>query len=331
VTDDHGFFWTDDSGGSWENVTPPGVSPTAVSGATFLPDGHGWAAQGTLDAFTDHSVAHITVFQRASGSSTWSSSTIADVPVVNWLGRASLSFLDPARGWLLIDTGSHAGFNYAVLYRTADGGVTWTRLDAPASGGLEFLSSTTGYIAGGEIGPNLFVTHDGGATWSQAELPPPGDRGNDKATVLGVPAIDAGVAVVAASWTDPRGNPDGFGTYRSTNSGRTWQLLDHESGPTAYYVWSSGPTGRKQVLLRSGPGLAESVAQSVDGGRTFSAFSPAAGLPATPRAVSAGDGDTVWTVVQVNGCRSPKSDCFQSSGLFSSSDGGGTWRQLTLP
>ena len=329
VLEEHGLFWTDDAGGSWKNVTPPGVSPTALNAVAFLPDGHIWTAQGAVDSPSPPSFGPITISRRAPNGM-WSSSTIGHAPVVNWFGTASLSFIDPAHGWLLIDTGSHAGINFADLYRTADGGATWSALTAPASGTLAFLSTSVGYIDGGQPGPNLYATHDGGATWSAVLLPLPADRAGDLVAVLGVPTTASGASVVAGAWVDPTGDPGGFGMYASTDNGASWKLTAESADSAASYVWAALPGGAAQTIVRNGEGP-ESYARSGDSGGSFSTFAPAAGLPSAPLSISAASVDTLWGVVQVNGCREFKADCFQSEGLFRSVDGGGSWHQLALP
>lgn len=331
VLEDHGLFSTQDSGASWTGITPPGVSPTALNGFAFLPDGHGWAVSSTVAAGASSLTGRITIFRRDSSSNSWASSTIDSVPLANWFGQASVSFIDPQHGWLLIDTGSHAGFNYADLYRTADGGATWTALTAPASGGIEFVSGEDGFIAGGEMGPKLYVTHDGGSSWEPVPLPLPADRAKDIVEALGVPSGASDGLVVAVALDTAGGEPDGFGAYVSADPGTTWKLLNPlpDPAPSSSYLWG-GQSGPQQLILRYGSGPL-AYARSGDGGRTFGGFTSTVGLPLVPMALSSAGANTAWAVVQMAGCQEIKSDCFQSSGLFGSADGGASWRQLRVP
>ena len=63
-------------------------------------------------------------------------------------------------------TGS--SFDVGDLYRTDDGGVTWTRLSIPTGNSVYFADANNGWAAGGPIRDKLHVSHDGGATWNDA-------------------------------------------------------------------------------------------------------------------------------------------------------------------
>ena len=316
VAEQNGLFWTTNLGGSWQNVTPPGVAATSLSAVTFLLDGHGWAVLATNGATATRLVGSIRIFRRSLGSGSWSSANLPDVPVVNGLGQASLSFVDPTHGWLLIDTGSHGGFNYADLFRTNDGGATWSPLTPPASGKIRFVSTTLGFIVGGEPGPNLYMTRNGGTSWAAVKLPLPPDRSSAGVGVLGTPNDTSGSLSVAVYWVDPaNGDGLGFGTYISTDGGATWRMFQHTGGPNDQYVWAGVDGDPNQVVLRNGAGVAAAVARSSDNGQTFSAFSPTTGLP-TPLAVSAADVSNIWAAVSVGSCASFKSNCSVSSGVF---------------
>ena len=59
-------------------------------------------------------------------------------------------------------------FEYGRIYKTSDGGATWSRFDGPDAASfysIHFLNADTGY-AGGE-GIRLFVTRDGGDSWQR--------------------------------------------------------------------------------------------------------------------------------------------------------------------
>jgi len=75
------------------------------------------------------------------------------------------SFIDELNGWI--------GYYFGKVFRTTDGGYSWTELTsyAPPGGGptrdIQFTSPDSGWTVGG-IGGNLTVsrTTDGGATWT---------------------------------------------------------------------------------------------------------------------------------------------------------------------
>jgi len=89
---------------------------------------------------------------------------------------AGPSFLDPADGWWF---GPRPGTGQRTLWRTADGGRTWTDLapsGVPAADGRAlqpvFLDPLRGalVVAGGgsDVWPALLLTRDGGRTWAPA-------------------------------------------------------------------------------------------------------------------------------------------------------------------
>ena len=64
--------------------------------------------------------------------------------------------------------------NGGTLYRTKDGGLTWTNAMTPFSGGdLNFIDPDNGWmladlgVGAGSMGVSIFQTTDGGATWEQ--------------------------------------------------------------------------------------------------------------------------------------------------------------------
>jgi photosystem II stability/assembly factor-like uncharacterized protein len=122
----------------------------------FIDANQGWIAADSL-----------TILHSVDGGATWvaqmggtQGSTV--VPSLN-----AIQFVDANRGWAC---GHFEYFVGATLFRTMDGGSTWTRssagIDASFSGrALSFVDSDTGWVAG--IGqPGVYVTKDGGVTWT---------------------------------------------------------------------------------------------------------------------------------------------------------------------
>lgn len=84
------------------------------------------------------------------------------------------------------------------LWRSGDGGETWTRLGWPENhniGRLMFLDAQRGYAIGS--GPHVWRTTDGGQTWSEIKMPPPVDAGELRKTFDAVDLGPDGVLRVA--------------------------------------------------------------------------------------------------------------------------------------
>lgn len=119
------------------------------------------------------------------GGATWTQGqpfTALDETAMDVYSVTDLDFADKTHGWFF-DTQDGTVGSPIFIFRTVDGGMHWSQVEAtPARGavapgalaaacaknGLTFLNATTGWVAGYCVGGGPFfeVTHDGGATWS---------------------------------------------------------------------------------------------------------------------------------------------------------------------
>jgi photosystem II stability/assembly factor-like uncharacterized protein len=116
--------------------------------------------------------------------------------------------------------------NEGALYRSDDGGDTWTRVTAtgpispvqrvalaPSNADVIYLG--TGSACHWCAGDGVWRSRDGGLTW---EHPPSEVRGR-RVLALAVHPADANT-LLAGVWS---GSNDGLGIYRSTDGGDAWQ------------------------------------------------------------------------------------------------------------
>jgi photosystem II stability/assembly factor-like uncharacterized protein len=159
---------TADGGTHWLLVTPPGCSsPTADIGAAAALDATNlWfiCAQGNPTGSLTFAVYHT-----STGGQRWQSTPLTLAPPTVSVG--DLTFADPSQGWLADWQGVATGHHFVALYRTTDGGATWSQaVQTDRAGGLEsgalgdgpaFLDDTTGWF-GATIGNSCTAQY---ATW----------------------------------------------------------------------------------------------------------------------------------------------------------------------
>lgn len=107
------------------------------------------------------------LLRTVDGGTTWLNTTPPGVIGIGY--STNLSVLDVNTAWVLVP---NADFFTGKVYRTTDGGLTWTSFDVPFGGkNIQFLDASTGLAladrgAGmGSDSVEMFQTSDGGATW----------------------------------------------------------------------------------------------------------------------------------------------------------------------
>jgi photosystem II stability/assembly factor-like uncharacterized protein len=172
---------TADGGKTWREVTPSGAAGDMIYGA-YLDMQTAWIAFSSAGQLEFPLAIHHT----SDGGLTW---TINRDPTIypNVVGDvtwAEFAVLDAQNLWMMVRgvyVGAGTHYNHE-LYRSTDGGASWTSLDGEYSDdytgmvfadtefGLRTLETTGAYGPGA---PAYDVTTDGGATWQNRELPPP--------------------------------------------------------------------------------------------------------------------------------------------------------------
>lgn len=168
-----------DGGTHWRDVTPPSSSgrQMTVYHVAVLTSLITWVGvyEGTLADTTR-------IFHTVDGGRTWGNG----IPVRG----GPFHFINAHDGWLLSGVGA-LGSMEVDIYRSTNGGETWTKVASTTAGNensglpfggnkgdVTFLNPTTGWVTGTSNAHDwlyLYVTRDGGRTWRQQKLPlPPG-------------------------------------------------------------------------------------------------------------------------------------------------------------
>jgi hypothetical protein len=263
----------------------------------------------------------------ADGGATWSDRVV--IPPGPTIGPVVIQAIDASLAWILAPTAACDGNGCAIeLRKTIDGGMTWTVQRRGLLEALRMATAQRGWIAVSRQpanGSDVFTTNDGGATWTK---------------VLGTPAstVSGGalqvVALDAASGSDvwvltrdggtcTASNCATYELFTSSDSGANWTSLGNPKaqacagGHIAGPVFASRTRGWAGLTLGAGGASGTGgLIRTEDGGRTWTCSTD----PPNVGALSAADADNVWL-------RSDRRDN-ATSALFTSPDGGRSWKQL---
>jgi photosystem II stability/assembly factor-like uncharacterized protein len=333
------LLWTDNFGATWRDITPPGLTEAQLQSASILvrADGHQWVAVPPKPGS-----ATMSLLRRSSITQSWTRTSIPLGPMTispYGVATTSMSFSDADNGWLLIADHLTAHGSGELLH-TTDGGASWTlqvrQSSMPATGTLHFLTPQLGYLDANTAGSSgWWATSNGGQAWTPLRPPTPPAKNTDTATIIGAPALVADAIVMAVSFTSAvQGTDDGVGIYRSTDLGASWTIHQVPSEtPSEQYRFSAAPDGSVYVLLRSQAvqdlqTFTWVTSRSTNAGERFTDTSSVHNFYPGPLTIA--DQDNLWTLGGSNGCTGFKSDCWNTTGLIASHDGGASWQQVKL-
>ena len=224
------------------------------------------------------------------------------------------------------------------VWRTKDGGGTWTNISDGYFGGsigavaVAESNPNVIYVGGGEktvrgnvsYGYGIHKSIDGGKTWEHVGLPNSRHVGR-----IRIDRQNPDIVLVAVMG-DLFKDSSERGVYRTTDGGKSWtkvldagaaagavDLAQDPSNPRTVFA-STWKIRRTPYSLESG-GEGSGLWQSKDGGRTWEDISGRPGLPKgvwgiSGVAVSPVDGNRVYAIIEN-----------ENGGVFVSNDGGDTW------
>jgi photosystem II stability/assembly factor-like uncharacterized protein len=227
---------TADQGSTWTDASPP----AAVTGSVFaLGQKVAWAQAASIGPRS-----HQALYRTSDGGAHWL--RLASLPA-----KCQLDFADRMHGWCFITTPS-LGSESVAIWRTTDGGITWTLAytdkHVDRSDGLSgipvacdkqlgFTSRRVGWVAGTcPTGvPYLIRSADGGRHWKHVNgigLPPKAAPPINGAS-LSVPVVSGHSLAVSLTLEGDIHDRHSY-VARSQTDGRTW-VLKEIPGPGQYW------------------------------------------------------------------------------------------------
>lgn len=252
------LFWTDDDGANWRDASPSAPGLLKIENIFFLDIDRGWALLKVGNSGSATDAFSLVIASTTDRGRTWTQMPFEAATEADFerFGGGSITFVDPARGWLEWHYISGSSFSFAGLFSTFDGGRTWRKMpNLPTGGRLRFISHQVGWVAGGAGGDELYVTRDGGQTWQAQQLPVPQWAINPPASLRRPPQRPPD------SWWGSKGPPP------QTDTNPQLPLRSNMETPT----FSNANDGLLPVTYQTDKNSRVVVYSTHDGGKTWQA------------------------------------------------------------
>ncbi|TAK34848.1 MAG: DUF1906 domain-containing protein [Chloroflexota bacterium] len=329
------LFWTSDAGLSWINITPQ-LGQSALPAVFFLDHRHGWAVLTGPAAVGSGGYA---IARTSDAGKTWQAQPLSlfrpdDVDAL--VGNFYLRFVTPQTGWLVTKRATSRNFSVGALFRTTDGGRSWTRLTIPIGEPVYFATEQLGWVAGGPAGDQLYRTQNGGQTWERQRVDDPASGGGLQ-RIYRLPRLETpqtGTLPVIAT----NGSETSIESYATRDGGRQWELvsrtpLGNRIDPAARFPLVSLGTGQTITVLPNSGRLLKTASD----GQTSEVRDPD-GTSSHLVELDAVTPNLAWGLYKSSRCEvtaqtdgSRPARCTSESRLVSTTNGGQTWQALNLP
>jgi photosystem II stability/assembly factor-like uncharacterized protein len=333
---DQHLYWTRDGGESWDEITPSTLEQSLIAAVFFLDRREGWLLLTNLD---DSGAITYAMAQTSDGGKSWQVTPLSlfEAGDVNSLaGAVYLHFIDSQTGWLVIRRATSSNFSEGTLFKTTDGGGSWTQLTIPVGEPVYFVSSQIGWTAGGAAGDELYRTEDGGLTWLGQR--PNRSLADDQKIFYQLPTFEnaeEGVLPVVVT----RSKKTVVEFYFSSDGGESWQLatsrqLDGERAASEHVPLSVFDS-QHWIIVVPNSGRLLSISNRGESTTTISQDPMLAGISELDMVTP----NVGWAKYISGSCstipKSPSSQgttsCSLDPKLLRTEDGGKSWTTLSFP
>jgi photosystem II stability/assembly factor-like uncharacterized protein len=202
-------------------IDAPKIESPALIEVQFFNELDGWGVTETQIVRTN------------DGGITWHNVTPPDLTETG--STVETFILDKEHAW--VQKPDFNNFpNNGLLYRTIDGGLTWTISSTPFSGGdLSFIDVNNGWmladlgVGAGSNAVAVFQTRDGGATWTQTYTNDPNLSVAGDSLPLGGIKSDLVPLNMQTAWVSGvTYSPGSIYLFRTDDGGHNWSLVKPE-------------------------------------------------------------------------------------------------------
>ena len=293
---------THDGGRTWGEVTPPEDNNLMTDiGGIHSSGSNAWVIYLGTDR----------VWRTTNWGKTWTASE-AGYPEGQF---SAFEFTDAQHGWMLQEVESGFGSQLISLFRTIDGGDTWSEIINPYESedlqscrktGMSFSGTDVGWVTydceGTYLEAFLDVSIDGGESWTEGQLPLPEDaaqstdQGWCSSSSPRLTGEASGSLIVTCVKDEGSALTKRTHLYQTEDAGETWEISDYPGGePQFFNDGTILALGRDQYLSTDG-GESWTKIKIVNWDGQYSFVDPSKGW-----AVATNEGETALVVTTDGG------------------------------